>query len=495
MKLILLTICLWDSMCTFAFDVSSNGFVRIGLKKRNLDLNSINTARIWRIDSNSVYSKDSVVYLKNYLDTQYYGEISIGTPPQNFKVVFDTGSSNLWVPSSKCYFSIACYLHSKYRSKLSTTYTKIGKTCKIPYGHGSIYGFFSQDISKVGSIVINDQVFVEATMEGIFPFLLAKFDGILGLGFKEIAIGGYTPVWENMVLEGLVSKQIFSFWLNRNSNSKVGGEIIFGGVDWTHYKGEHTYVPVAGNGHWQIEVGDIFIANNSTGLCEGGCAAIVDSGTSFLAGPTAIVAQINHAIGAEGVVSWKCKSVVSKYGDMIWELLTSGVKPEKICFDIGLCSSNGTKNASPSIESAVEGQNMESLTVDKNALCTFCEMTVFALKVEITKYITKEKVFKFVDELCERLPNPRGKTFVDCEKIYTMPDISFTIGNKSFPLSPQQYTIMIEENQSTICLSGFVPLDVPRPQGPLWVLGDNFMGVYHTIFDYGNLQVGFAKSA
>ena len=185
------------------FSTPNGGLYKIGLKKRKLDQNNRLAARLdskegeslrasirkYHLRGNLGETGDAdIVALKNYMDAQYFGEIGVGTPPQNFTVIFDTGSSNLWVPSSKCYFSVACYFHPKYKSSGSSTYRKNGKSADIHYGTGAISGFFSEDHIRVGDLVVKDQEFIEATKEPGLTFLMAKFDGILGLGFQEISV-------------------------------------------------------------------------------------------------------------------------------------------------------------------------------------------------------------------------------------------------------------------------------------------------------------------
>ncbi|CAH8323493.1 unnamed protein product [Eruca vesicaria subsp. sativa] len=501
----------------YASSESNDGTVRVGLKKLKLDPNNRLATRFGskqeeslRSSLNEFRSKDNnlggsgdadIVALKNYLDAQYYGEIAIGTPPQKFTVIFDTGSSNLWVPSGKCYFSLSCFFHAKYKSSRSSTYKKHGTRAAIHYGSGSISGFFSYDAVTVGDLVVKNQAsyylfeFIEATSEPGLTFLVAKFDGLLGLGFQEISVGNATPVWYNMLKQGLIKKPVFSFWLNRDPKSEEGGELVFGGVDPKHFKGEHTYVPVTQRGYWQFEMGEVLIAGKSTGYCGSGCSAIADSGTSLLAGPTAVIAMINKAIGASGVASQRCKTVVDLYGQTILDLLLANAQPKKICSQIGLCTFDGTHGVSMGIESVVDVDNKKSSSGIRDAGCAPCEMAVVWIQSQLMQNMTQARIVNYINDMCERMPSPNGESAVDCSQLSKMPTVSFTIGGKVFDLAPEEYVLKIGEGPVAQCISGFTALDLPPPRGPLWILGDVFMGRYHTVFDFGNEQVGFAEAA
>ncbi|KAF8414119.1 hypothetical protein HHK36_002118 [Tetracentron sinense] len=523
-KAVVVSLFLSSLLFPLVFSGSTDGLLRFKLKKRTLDQNNRLAARLeskegeslkasirkYNLCGNLGESEDTdIVALKNYMDAQYFGEIGIGTPPQKFTVIFDTGSSNLWVPSSKCYFSVACFFHSKYKSSSSSTYKKNGKSASIHYGTGAISGFFSQDHVKVGDLVVKNQKsfrtrihtgdpcqeFIEATKEPSITFVVAKFDGILGLGFQEISVGNAVPIWYNMVKQGLVKEQVFSFWFNRDAEEEEGGEIVFGGVDPNHYKGEHTYVPVTQKGYWQFDMGDVLVGGKSTGFCTGGCSAIADSGTSLLAGPTTIITQINHDIGASGVISEECKAVVAQYGEMILDMLLAEAQPKKICSQIGLCTFDGTRGVSMGIESVVDENSGKSSAGLHDVMCSACEMTVVWMQNQLRQNQTQERILNYVNELCERLPSPMGESAVDCNNLSSMPSVSFTIGGQVFDLTPEQYILKVGKGPAAQCISGFIALDVPPPRGPLWILGDVFMGSYHTVFDYGNLTVGFAEAA
>ena len=264
---------------------------------------SIDEASLFDL-SNSARSKflrtsdEAPEIIKNYMDAQYFGEISIGTPAQNFTVIFDTGSSNLWVPSVHCKFTnLACLMHHKYDSKSSKSYEKDGTPFAIQYGTGSLDGYLSKDTVTVAGLSAEGQRFAEAINEPGITFVMAKFDGILGLAYPKIAVDGATPWFNTLIEQNKVDEPIFSFFLNRQAGQD--GELYLGGMNKERYSGEVTWLPVTRQAYWQVAMDSVQVEKeNVVSVCEGGCQAIVDSGTSLIAGPTEDIKKINKAIGA-----------------------------------------------------------------------------------------------------------------------------------------------------------------------------------------------------
>ncbi|CAO3599107.1 unnamed protein product [Absidia cylindrospora] len=240
------------------------------------------------------------VPISNYMNAQYYGEIEIGTPPQPFTVVFDTGSSNLWVPSTHC-TSIACYLHRRYDSEKSSTFKENGTEFAIQYGTGSLEGFISQDTLQIGGLKVKDQGFAESVKEPGFTFALARFDGILGMGYDTISVKQTVPPFYQIVNNDLVDEPVFSFWLNNAENGGdeegKGGELVLGGTDPDHYKGNITWVPIKRKGYWEVTMDDIKFKGERADLDPIGAA--IDTGSSLLVAPTTVAELINRELGAE----------------------------------------------------------------------------------------------------------------------------------------------------------------------------------------------------
>ncbi|KAK5800348.1 hypothetical protein VI817_002560 [Penicillium citrinum] len=236
------------------------------------------------------------VLVDNFLNAQYFSEIEIGTPPQKFKVVLDTGSSNLWVPSSEC-SSIACFLHSKYDSSASSTYKKNGTEFAIKYGSGSLSGFVSQDTLKIGDLKVQKQDFAEATSEPGLAFAFGRFDGILGLGYDTISVDKMVPPFYNMINQGLLDEPVFAFYLGDANKEGDNSEATFGGVDKDHYTGELIKIPLRRKAYWEVDLDAIAFGDSIAELDNTG--VILDTGTSLIALPSTLAELLNKEIGAK----------------------------------------------------------------------------------------------------------------------------------------------------------------------------------------------------
>jgi len=242
--------------------------------------------------------------------SEYFGKVHLGTPPQEFQVVFDTGSGNLLIPSKQCKDE-ACTSHKRFDAAASSTGEDIAfadnpdkavdhggdrDVVTITFGTGEISGVFVKDHICVGNICTHGN-FVVATEESDEPFSLVPFDGIFGLSLPQMSESPHFNVFDSMVRDGVLQKSMFAVFLGASDGED--SEISFGEYRSDRMASDLFWVPVTNPGYWQVEMSDITIANKHQNLCHGDCQVAVDTGTSLMAGPTEIVNALIDKLAVE----------------------------------------------------------------------------------------------------------------------------------------------------------------------------------------------------
>ncbi|GAA5965342.1 hypothetical protein JCM3765_007171 [Sporobolomyces pararoseus] len=248
------------------------------------------------------------VSLTSYPDNSIWaGSLSIGTPAQTFAINFDTGSSDLWVPSTSC-TSSACNNHKKYDpSKSSTSKSVAGKKLSITYGDGSsTQGVVYTDTVNFGGMTINPQTFGAANAL-TSDFAADPYDGLMGMAFSSISTLGATTPFESLTKQAKLAANRFSFYL-----ANAGSQLYLGGLDSSKIvAGSTKYYPVTNAGYWLL---DAKVNIGGTAVSSvGKFSAIIDTGTSVIVAPTADAAAFwakvpNSGVYGSGYYTYDCAS-------------------------------------------------------------------------------------------------------------------------------------------------------------------------------------------
>ena len=234
----------------------------------------------------------------------------MGSNKQPFNIIFDTGSSNLWVPSKDC-TNFACQKKHKYDKTTSKTYKAVGTPIAIFYGTGNVSGKVDEDQINWGGVNTQTVQFGDMTHLALF-FATTTADGILGMGWASISEDHLPTVFDLTFKQNLVPDNSFSFYLSQKPNEK-GSELILGGIDSQYYTGQFTYHALTHEDYWRIALTGFKVdgkAIDYTGVKQP-FNGIIDTGTSLMVGSKKVIEPVLEATGLGNQQQVDCSTISS----------------------------------------------------------------------------------------------------------------------------------------------------------------------------------------
>jgi len=390
--------------------------------------------------------------------TSYSGLINVGSPiPQEFRVVFDTGSGHILIPSIDCH-SEACEVHEKFNKSASESAVAIntdgtrvpkGDMCDqvtIGFGTGEVTGEFVRDRVCLGPLNSSSDEFSEGCIEmqvvtavemSTQPFKSFLFDGIIGLGLASLALSEEFSFFHMM--SGRLPAPQFGVFLT-DGEAGEQSEIAFGGYNSQKILEPLAWSPVAkaGFGYWQVKIVAVRINGQELDVCKDGtCRGVVDTGTSHLGIPAPFDLQFADLLTREAGDLLDCRLVDAP--DVEYELESTNLSVPAFNYMRRL--------------PLREGINVGSATVAFNG---------------------------------SSLSNATNMTSV--ANITRASETAYEVGVAQ--------SLEVDENATNVtryCRPKLMPVNMPAPVGPkLFILGEPVLHRYYTVYDWGQLRVGFS---
>ncbi|KAJ7909451.1 acid protease [Mycena leptocephala] len=241
-------------------------------------------------------------------ELEWYGSIqgklyNIGTPPQDFTVVFDTGSGELVIPGTNC--TTSCANQKKFDPTQSSTFKPnagdgIFEESFLTGGDASPWGLKDwsmslvevSDTMTVGGLSVSDVSFLLIQNQSQ-PFSEDPYDGILGLSTTSSA----TSFFQGLITQGL--PPIYGFYMAPHS---VGGaEMTLGGVDSSKFTSQTTFAPIVADGHgaWILNSSGIAVNGQTNDVLAVHTEVLFDTGTTNVFLPLAMAEALYAFISPE----------------------------------------------------------------------------------------------------------------------------------------------------------------------------------------------------
>jgi len=368
--------------------------------------------------------------------TSYSGTIRLGTPAQEFRVVFDTGSGHIVLPAVECE-SETCMKHERFDISKSETAVAINANgspvadsdltdqIAIGYGSGEVTGEFVREEVCVGEaehstcVTANVVMAIEMSPQ---PFKSFNFDGIVGLGLSNLALAESFSYFNVLAGSSKLSLPQFGVFLSEGEEGEES-EIAFGGHNTKRLLEPLHYVPVAKPelGYWEVSIKAIRIDGRELEVCmDGTCRGVVDTGTSHIGVPAPYNVEVSDLLTRDAGNLLDCRLVEA-----------------------------------PEIEIELPGIN---------------------LTLNPRNYM-------------RRLPLREGVTVGSPKGVVI----------EEGPQAPtKQAVVAMDEDEEDVkrqCTPRVTRVNLPEPLGPkLFILGEPILHRYYTVYDWANLQVGFGLS-